>query len=111
MSGTLKIQGTDYALKATNTPMSKTRFITTIRSLTGSLVINDMGNTAKRTWSYTGNCEKSICSALETALDSSSSGTFTDHTGTAYSNCFFVFSYTASGYWRKCKWTLSVNEV
>ena len=111
MAGSLVIMGTTYALKAVSTPMTKIRFITKIRNLNGGLVVNSMGNSAKRTWNYTGECDVSVCSALETALDSSTTGTFTDHTGTAYSNCAFEFSYTASEYWKKTKWNLIVEEI
>jgi hypothetical protein len=111
MAGSLVIFGTTYALKAKQTPMKKERFVTKVRNILGGLVVNNMGNAAKRTWQYSGECDVSVCTSLETALDSGTTGSFTDHTGTAYSSCHFEFEYNASGYWKKCAWTLLVEEV
>lgn len=111
-AGDLIIGGTTYALKAQATPMRKQRFYSQALDLNGNIVITEYGNTAKRRWSYTGKCDKSVCAALELALDTTVKLSFTDHTGASYTYCVFAFEYNQTGnYNNNCEWILDVQEV
>ena len=112
MAGSLTIKGTSYDLKATGVNPVYDYYYKVSTALDGTKIVNESGNTKKQSWTYNINPNKTVYDALRTSLNSSRTGSFTDHEGNTFTSCLFELTGgTVTGNYSYQVWTLNVTEL